>query len=214
MMDREALWRTRLTDFAESDQSQKAFCEERGYSPKALRQWARTLRFVPSREDISTAEPTVPEGRAEEFLCPTPAATSVTTRSWAELVNKGGVRRRWTDENRLALLQDALQSGLTLERYARLNHLTPSVLYRWYHQFSTQLQERPDAPLSREAAFADVQISDPVVTSPISNRPFARPNATFRSLEIVLNNGRTLRFPDGVGLDDAVCLVNALDTSP
>ncbi|WP_394367486.1 IS66 family insertion sequence element accessory protein TnpA [Ameyamaea chiangmaiensis] len=40
------MWRTRLTEYAESGLGQKAFYEQRGYSAKALRHWARKLHFV------------------------------------------------------------------------------------------------------------------------------------------------------------------------
>ncbi|MGC5749300.1 transposase [Gluconobacter sp. NFX36] len=41
------------------------------------------------------------------------------------------VRKTWTSEESLALLVDARQSGMSLDRYVKMNGLTSSMLYRW-----------------------------------------------------------------------------------
>ncbi|GBQ71748.1 hypothetical protein AA103196_2865 [Ameyamaea chiangmaiensis NBRC 103196] len=135
-------------------------------------------------------------------LEPSPLAV----RSWGEPID-GRLRRSWTDEGRLALLQDALQSGMSLDRYAKMNSLAPSALYRRYHRFSTQIAERRDDPLGGTPAFASVEVRDP---APAVTSPPADPVDT-RTLEIVLRNGRVLRFTAGVDLHDAVRLANALE---
>ncbi|CAI9120022.1 IS66 family insertion sequence element accessory protein TnpA, partial [Brytella acorum] len=146
MMNREEIWRDRLVQFAESGLTQTAFCSRHGLSAKALRLWARRLGFVwPPQIKASAPDRTSGE-RAKEFSGSSKTDLAIPVEDLKSLLAVR-LRKTWTPEESLALLVDARQSGMSLDRYAKMNGLTPSMLYRWQKQFADQIAECPADPL-------------------------------------------------------------------
>lgn len=136
--------------------------------------------------------------RAKEFSGSPEEDLAIAVGSLGNLL---AIRRRktWTREGRLALLSDALYSGISLDRYAKMNGLVPSVLYRWRKQLEDQLAECSTDPLARQPKFAAVTLDEGVAMPqlPSSNEcladrlemrtPMSAPT------EIILRNGRIIR---------------------
>jgi len=99
-------------------------------------------------------------------------------------------RRRWSDEAKLAILQEVGRSGWTVTDVARRHDITRQHIYQWRQQLKRRgLRSTEEAPV-----FLEVDASS--MTS--SARPLsASPDGQVR---IVLRTGRELVC--GVGIDD------------
>jgi len=104
-------------------------------------------------------------------------------------------------EQRQQIVIDALRSGMSIERFARMSGLTPSVVYRWRDELATRVRHGYDLlqhdPLQHSAAtpmFASVHVASepsepaPRIASSISDTP-ARD-----TVEVILTNGRRVRL--------------------
>ena len=100
----------------------------------------------------------------------------------------------------------ALQSGLPIERYARMAGLTPSALHRWKHKFAIRIGILPAAPVTPpQPGFASVLVAS------LAERALPGPDpmisalkaSVWNSVDIALGNGRRLTVDvrvDGVAL--------------
>jgi len=158
MINRKQIWRERQILFAESGLTQRAFYDRHGLSAKAMLLWARRLGFLWPPPRL-----TAPEGasgmRAKEFSSPPEKDLAIPVGGLENLLAIR-LRKTWISEERLALLSEALQSGMSLDAYAKMNGLAPSVLYRWREQFADQLAECPTDPLARQPKFASVTLAE------------------------------------------------------
>ena len=214
MMNRKEVWRDRLVQFAESGLTQTAFCSRHGLSAKALRLWARRLGFVwPPPIKSSIPDGTSGE-RAKEFSGSSKADLAIPVGELKNLLAVR-VRKTWTPEESLALLVDARQSGMSLDRYAKMNGLTSSVLYRWQKQFADQIAECPADPLARQPKFAAVKIDDMPSTPQTQASPLvSKDTQNFgEQIEIVLRNGRILRVTPPIDFDVMTRLADALEAA-
>lgn len=219
-MDRETLWRRRLIEFAQSGVTQAAFCRERGFGAKALRSWAKRLHFQNSASTQPSMSGSSAPGGAQEFLSPRAESEerAIPIRDFQDVL-AARTRASWREEDKLALLNDALRSGMSLDRYARMNGLTPSMLYRWQRQFARQFAERPYDPLGSIPTFASVQIasrSSVHANGEADASPDALPASMTLSastFEIVLRNGRIVRTSAQADLSTLTRLADALEAS-
>ena len=213
-MNREEVWRDRLVLFAESGLTQTAFCSQHGLSAKALRLWARRLGFVwPPPIKASAPDRTSGE-RAKEFSGSSRADLAIPVGDLKSLLAVR-VRKTWTPEESLALLVDARQSGMSLDRYAKMNGLTPSMLYRWQKQFADQIAECPADPLAGQPKFSSVKIEEIPSTpqtraSPLVSKDRQNPEA---HIEIVLRNERILRITTPIDFEAMIQLADALEAA-
>lgn len=213
-MNRDEVWRDRLVLFAESGLTQTAFCSHHGLSAKALRLWARRLGFVWPPPIKASAPDGTSRERAKEFSGSPRADLAIPVGDLKSLLAVR-VRKTWTPEESLALLVDARQSGMSLDRYAKMNGLTPSMLYRWQKQFADQIAECPADPLARQPTFASVKIEEipstpQTQTSPLVSKDRQNPEA---HIEIVLRNGRILRVTPPIDFDAMTRLADALEAA-
>jgi len=218
MINRDEVWRDRLVLFAESGLTQTAFCSHHGLSAKALRLWARRLGFVwPPPIKASAPDRTSGE-RAKEFSGSSKTDLAIPVGDLKSLLAVR-VRKTWTPEESLALLVDARQSGMSLDRYAKMNGLTPSMLYRWQKQFADQIAECPADPLASQPKFAAVKIDDTpsapqqasqTQASPLFSKDRQNPGAP---IEIVLRNGRILRVITPIDFEAMTRLADALEAT-
>ena len=174
--------------------TQTAYCLQKGLHTKTYRTWCRKLEAAgkvgPVR--VSPAEAGAMEG-IEELAYPLlPRSPS----GGAELVGTVAHRQRYTVEERQQHVLAALQSGLPIERYARMARLTSSALHRWKHKYAVHI----GAPLltTRAAApvpmFASVTVADTTGDVPPAGDPSTLPPriAAWNSVDITLGNGRRL----------------------
>ncbi len=123
--------------------TQTAYCLQNGLHTKTYRTWCRKLEAEGVGEPLRTAAAgTRAMDGVEELAYPLlPASPS----GRVELVGMVARRQRYTVEERQQHVLAALQSGLPIERYARMVGLTPSALHRWKHRYAVHI----GAPLLR-----------------------------------------------------------------
>jgi transposase len=117
----------------------------------------------------------------------------------------GGVerRRRWSRDEKMRILAESLEPGVTVSEVARRNDVAPSVLFSWRRQARLP---PPGAP-----ALVPVMIADPdAATAPAASQPGrTRGPAKERGLiEIDLGGDRRVRVDAGV---NAKALARVLD---
>jgi transposase len=110
-------------------------------------------------------------------------------------------RRRWTTEQKLALVEEAMRLGTSVAGVADRHGVSRSLLFEWRRQ----VREGTMPGLVRTASevpalLVPVRVAEPLpsrpqtVASPRPERP-ARPGAT---IELVLRNGRVLRVSEAI----------------
>jgi transposase len=112
-------------------------------------------------------------------------------------------RRRWTDEDKLAILAEVGVNGWTVADVARRRDLTRQHVYQWRREMRRKgLWPETDAP-----SFLPVEIA----ASPAEGVTEA--GGATAEITVVLRNGRHLRCP--WGLEDAALtrLVRLLETA-
>ena len=101
-----------------------------------------------------------------------------------EVITRGERRRRWSVEEKQAIVEESLVPHASIMAIARKHGIGTGQLYNWRHQF---LGARP----TKSAGFACVDVVDDRhrVTGPIANAP-TTPSGL---IEIVLLGGATVR---------------------
>lgn len=102
-------------------------------------------------------------------------------------------RRRWSDEQKLAILRDAAQPGMTVAFAARRHQVTRQQIYHWRHQFRAG-HCGAMVDLASTPAFMPVEVT--TNTEPPGEASEATSTVDTK-IEIGLRNGRCLRVePD------------------
>ena len=184
--------------------TQSAYCLQHGLHPKTYRTWSRRLEAEGDLEPgwVAGVGARSVEG-VEELAYPLHGAIPVRGTDRAEIVGTVAQRQRYTDEEKQQFVLAALQSGLPIERYARMSGLTPSALHRWKHRFAVHVGLLP--PIATSPAFASVTVALPSDrTSPAGDPTTPALKAmVWNSVDIALGNGRRLTVDVRV---DAVAL--------
>jgi transposase len=113
-----------------------------------------------------------------------------------EIIARVERRRRWTSEQKLKILTEALRPGVAVSAVADRNGICRSQLYAW-----KRLAQRGGIPgislnESEKRLFAPVRI-EPV--PPLPTPALAAPTAQRRgAIEIALRNGRIVRVEEGI----------------
>lgn len=100
-----------------------------------------------------------------------------------EIITGGGRRRRWTDEDKLRVLEEAAQPGVRLSDVARRHDILPQQIRRWRRQLFGEVPVAPET-----AIFAPVTLVEP--PAPPGGRS-SKPRPVM--VEISLRNGRVLK---------------------
>ncbi len=177
-----------------SRRTQTAYCLQNGLHTQTYPIWCRKLEAAGDVElhRAPAAGARVMDG-VEELAYPLlPASPSGRT----ELAGTVAQRQRYTAEERQHHVLMALQSGLPIERYARMAGLTPSALHRWKHKYAVPvgaplLTARAAAPVSLFASVTVAGTADniPPAANPSTGSPRS---AAWNSADITLGNGRRL----------------------
>ena len=130
-----------------------------------------------------------------------------------EIISRVERRRRWTAEQKVKVLTEALESGATVSAVADRNGISRSQLYAWMKR--ARKGDIPGISLNglQKPLFAPVRIAavptlpTPPVTAPAAAHPQRRPG----TIEIALTNGRVVRAEEGIEPARLACLVAALD---
>lgn len=111
-------------------------------------------------------------------------------------------RRRWPEEEKLRILEEAMAPGVSMAEVARRHDLYPQQLYTWRRRVFAGAADRAEisGPM-----FLPVEIAE-------TTAPRRRPRRRHAGMvEVVLANGRTLRIPPDIEPDALRCLVRALE---
>ncbi len=118
-------------------------------------------------------------------------------------------RRRWTTVQKRRMVEESFAPGATVAEVARLHEVHPNQLHGW--RKDARLGSLPMAP-SPQGSFAPVELAE--FELPALPPPAMLPEATpSLMIEVVLRNGRVVRFPERIGARRAARLADALDGS-
>jgi len=129
-----------------------------------------------------------------------------------EIISRVERRRRWSAEEKVKVLTEALEPGATVSAVANRKGISRSQLYAWMKR--ARRGDIPGISLngSQKPLFAPVRIAavtlpTPTVTAPAAACPQRRPGM----VEITLTNGRVVRAEEGIEPARLARLVAALD---
>lgn len=137
----------------------------------------------------------------------TDAATDGVTR--VEIVTRGEPRREYTSAQRAEILTEAALPGARVLTVAQRHGISPSLVYRWRREAAGRPAQKSR---SRPASFVPMLIEDsgPATDPSFPTEP-ANPTPEAGHVEVVLRNGRLLRFGSTLDLDSVARLVAALE---
>lgn len=200
MGDREQFWQTHVDACGMNGETQKAHCERHGIAPKTFRKWRARLAGA-AHVFAADGEPHGGEvkGGAKELFSPSFDGPSDRAQL-VDLLTNPRFRRTWTPEQRQQIVIDALRSGMSIERFARMSGLTPSVVYRWREELAARvrhghdlLPHDPPQQVVATPAFASVHVA-PALSEPAPRMASNASDVPARdTVEVILTNGRRVR---------------------
>ena len=196
MGDREQFWLAHVDACRISGETQKTYCERHGLGPKTFRKWRSRLAGA-THMAAAAGEPHGDEvrGGAKEVF--SPSLNSLPDRiQRVDLFTNPRCRRTWTPEQKQQIVMDALRSGMSIERFARMSGLTPSVLHRWKQDLTVYVGHGQDLAKQSTAAptFVSVHVA-PSSSESVPRGPFNAVEAPAHdTVEVILTNGRRVRL--------------------
>jgi len=109
-------------------------------------------------------------------------------------------RRRWCDDQKLAVVMSVGVDGATVTRVAQRHEITRQQVYAWRHELKRKGLWRPE----------DGAVFLPIATAPEPEMP-PTPQANAATVEVGLSNGRCLRVPSGIGETELVHLIRVVE---
>jgi transposase len=118
-------------------------------------------------------------------------------------------RRRWTTVQKRGIVEESFAPGASVSEVARRHEVHPNQLHGWRRD-----ARRGSLPIVAipQGSFAPVELAgadQPALPAPAIVPEPAAPLV----IEVVLRNGRVMRFPERIGARRAARLVDALDGS-
>ena len=195
MRQEHGYWRRHVLAHRRSGVTQTAYCLHHGLHPKTFRTWCRRLEVEGNLAPASLAadEAGVVEG-VEELAYPFLHSGSRDGVQASDAPVVPVQRQLYSDAEKRQFVMAALQSGLPIERYARMAGLTPSALHRWKHKFAIHMGLLPAAPAPSPPGFAAVVVGSSATGAAPGPDPatVVLKAAIWNSVEIALDNGRRL----------------------
>ena len=110
-------------------------------------------------------------------------------------------RRRWNDDDKLAIVSSVGIDGATVTHVAHRHDVTRQQIYRWRHE----LKKKRLWPTGEGAVFVpiDFHVAEMATPEPAPPSP----------LELRLSSGRCLRFDTGVDTAALTRLIQAVDAA-
>jgi len=125
-----------------------------------------------------------------------------------EIITGRERRRRWPDDEKLRILEEAAQPGTSAAAVARRHDLLPQQIYTWRRRFRVSPSSDP------AASFLPVTVLDetPPPSCDLSHATgrTARPSGR---IEIVCRNGRVVKVSAGFDVERLGALIRAVETA-
>ena len=132
-----------------------------------------------------------------------------------EIISTVARRRRWTIEEKVAILDEASQPRASITAVADRHGISRNLIYLWRRQ--AREGSMPGVTVSNGAAspFVAVQIADCAEKAPAQNAPQHLPAPVGRRrsglIEIALSNGRVVKVEESIDPATLSRIVAALD---
>ncbi len=123
-------------------------------------------------------------------------------------------RRRWSTEEKLKVLMDALAPGASVSAVADRHGVSRNLVYTWLRL--ARKGRIPGLSITDHAApfFASVRVASDAAVSPAPLLPapkLAAPRKRPGIVEIVLTNGRLVKVEEGIDVEVLARIITALD---
>lgn len=124
-------------------------------------------------------------------------------------------RRRWSRQQKLAILAEVDLAGGSVSEVARRHSMHTSLLFRWRRDLGTPISEPAlDAPAA-SPRFMPVLLPSPQAQKAMSSpaEPYAGTSCgdTIGAIEITISGGRTVRVRNDVDTTALVRVIDALE---
>jgi transposase len=113
-------------------------------------------------------------------------------------------RRRWTAAEKLRIVQESFNAGISVAEFARQRDLHPNLVHTWRWQARKGFLSEPSNGETRFAPVAVMAAGDAVVATASEAKDAAL-------IEVVLRNGRILRLPERIAPGNAARFADALE---
>jgi transposase len=123
-----------------------------------------------------------------------------------EFITRMKRRRRWPVEEKVRILEEAMQPGASVAAIADRYGMSRSLLFNWRRQ-----ARRGEMAGVTPVEFAPVRIATPALATLPAPRSPARPARCQRMVEITLTNGRVLRVDERIEATVLSRLVSAVE---
>jgi transposase len=119
-------------------------------------------------------------------------------------------RRFWSEEQKRAILEEALTSGLTMADVARRHDIVPQQIYTWRRQLGLS------APVATDPTFLPVVVAASENSEPRRRERDTAPKVTTRGnrpgrTEIRCTNGRVLKVEAGLDAGMLKALIRSVE---
>ena len=114
-------------------------------------------------------------------------------------------RRRWSEDEKQAIIAEALQPGVNVSAVARRHGITPNLLFRW--RKAVQTEAKPAAA----PAFLPVSLTAPAKSGDTGCNRSASEAAADNRIEIELANGRRVRVGPGADMGALKRILDIVD---
>ena len=170
--DRAAFWRERVEAWRRSGQSRTEFAAGHGIDRWTLGRWIRRL---------AANGTSAPGHRAGPMDKPMPTHAPLVM----EILDEAPRRRRWSEEEKLRLVAETMEPGMSVSLVARRRGVSASQLFRWRRQFTGEAGIPEQTPV-----FAPVHL----LPEPLASPPASEPEPWHGGIiEIRLGGGRVVR---------------------
>ena len=132
-----------------------------------------------------------------------------------EIISTVARRRRWTIEEKVAILDEATQPRASITAVADRHGISRNLIYLWRRQ--AREGSMPGVTMSHgaQSPFVAVQVADRAEKAPAQNSPQRLPVPVGRRrpglIEIALSNGRVVKVEDSIDPAMLSRIVAALD---
>jgi transposase len=132
-----------------------------------------------------------------------------------EIISTVARRRRWTPEEKVAILDEAFRTGSSVAATSDRRGVSRALIYLWRRQ--ARDGRIPGVGMAETAMPAFVPVQVAAITDQSSCAPSTRkaraPRERRRAggIEVALTNGRTVKVDEGIDPDALARLVDALD---